>query len=54
MVRAFEEGSPTIKPHHIVHNPTGIAKVILRGDPSACYPYVYQNRLVAAELLTKS
>lgn len=45
MVRAFEEGSPTIKPHHIVHNPTGIAKIILRGDPSACYPYVYQMLL---------
>ena len=40
MVRAFEEGSETIKSHHVVHRPTGIAKAILRGDPSRAYPYV--------------
>jgi threonine synthase len=41
MVKAFEEGSPEIKEHHVFHNPTGIAKAILRGDPRGCYPYVY-------------
>jgi threonine synthase len=40
MVRAFEEGSETIKPHHVVHRPTGIAQAILRGDPTRAYPYV--------------
>jgi threonine synthase len=38
MVRAWEEGSETIRPEHIVHNPQGIAKAILRGDPSKAYP----------------
>lgn len=42
MVKAFEEGSPVIKRHHIVPNPGGIAKAILLGDPSDCYPYVYE------------
>ena len=31
-----------IKRHHIVPNPGGIAKAILLGDPSDCYPYVYE------------
>ncbi|OHB75358.1 MAG: hypothetical protein A2Z34_02895 [Planctomycetes bacterium RBG_16_59_8] len=38
MVRAYEEGSPDIKPHHIVRQPSGIARDILRGDPSLVYP----------------
>ena len=42
MVRAFEEGSGVIKPHHVVHRPSGIAKAILRGDPSRAYPYVHE------------
>lgn len=41
MVRAYQEGSREIQEHHIFHNPTGIAPAILRGNPSACYPYVY-------------
>src|SRR5262249_37406404 len=40
MVMAFHEGATEIKEHHIFHNPTGIAKAILRGNPSGCYPYV--------------
>jgi threonine synthase len=42
MVRAFEEGSPVIKRRHIVPNAIGIARAILLGDPSDCYPYVYE------------
>jgi threonine synthase len=42
MARAFAESAPEILPHHIVHNPNGIAKAILRGNPSGCYPYVYE------------
>jgi threonine synthase len=42
IVSAFEEGSPTIQPHHIVERPRGIAEAILRGNPSGCYPYVYR------------
>jgi threonine synthase len=40
MVRAWQDGSETIQPRHIVENPTGIAKAILRGDPSRVYPYM--------------
>jgi threonine synthase len=42
IVDAFEEASPTIKPHHIVEQPHGIAEAILRGNPTGCYPYVYR------------
>ena len=42
MARAFQEGAPEIRPHHIVPEPTGIAKAILRGNPTGCYPYVYE------------
>jgi threonine synthase len=42
MVRAYEDGSHVIRPEHIVHSPTGIAKSILRGDPTRAYPYVRQ------------
>ena len=40
MVRAWEEGAETVAKHHIVENPEGIAKAILRGDPSRVYPYM--------------
>ena len=40
MVRAYEEGSETIEPRHVVARPTGIATAILRGDPTRAYPYV--------------
>lgn len=42
MVKAWEESSPVIREHHIFPNPTGIARAILRGNPSGCYPYVYE------------
>ncbi len=38
MVHAWNEGSEIIQPHHIVANPSGIAKAILRGDPTGAYP----------------
>jgi threonine synthase len=44
MVNAFGEGSPVIRAHHIVRDPTGIANAIQRGDPTKAYPYV--QRLV--------
>jgi len=53
MVRAFEEGSPVIRPEHIVEKPSGIASAILRGNPTGAYPYVREiviesgGRLVA-------
>jgi threonine synthase len=40
MVRAWEAGSAIIRPEDIVQQPTGIAKAILRGDPSGVYPYM--------------
>lgn len=42
MVKAFREDSPTIGPNHCISRPRGLAKAILRGDPSATYPYVRQ------------
>ena len=42
MVSAFREGSPTIRPQDLVKRPGGIAKAILRGDPTRAYPYVRQ------------
>jgi threonine synthase len=41
MVQAWNEGSPTIQDHHKIAQPVGIAKAILRGDPSATYPIIY-------------
>lgn len=41
MVHAWNEKSPYIKKNHIVNNPTGLAKAILRGNPSKSYPYIY-------------
>jgi threonine synthase len=40
MARAFAEGSETIRPHHLVARPTGIAEAILRGDPTRAYPRI--------------
>jgi len=40
MVRAYEAGSPTIRPEHRVAQPVGIAEAILRGDPSRAYPHI--------------
>lgn len=45
MATAWIEGSETILPHHVVHDPAGIAEAILRGDPSRPYPHV--RRVVA-------
>ena len=42
MVRAFSAGESRILPEHIIENPTGCAKAILTGDPSVCYPSLYQ------------
>lgn len=42
MVRAFEAGSPVIRPEDVVARPSGIARGILRGDPSRVYPCVRQ------------
>jgi threonine synthase len=41
MVQAWGEGHPTIQPHHIIPNPSGLAEAILRGDPTQTYPYMY-------------
>jgi threonine synthase len=46
MVRAWEEGSETIQPRHIVRRPSGIANAILRGDPTRVYPIM---RKIVAE-----
>ena len=40
MVQAFHDGSEVIRPKDIVQRPSGIAKAILRGDPSRVYPYI--------------
>lgn len=40
MVKAWRESAEQVKPEHIEHNPQGIAKAILRGDPSRVYPYM--------------
>jgi threonine synthase len=40
MVRAFQDGSPVIRPGDVVRKPTGIAEAILRGDPTKAYPHV--------------
>jgi threonine synthase len=44
MVNAWERGSATIGPEDKVADPIGIAKAILRGDPSGAYPVL--RRLV--------
>tara|TARA_R110001599_G_C12277354_1_gene663205 strand:- start:47711 stop:48820 length:1110 start_codon:yes stop_codon:yes gene_type:complete len=40
LVSAWEAGSQTIQPEHIVADPSGIAMAILRGDPTRVYPYM--------------
>jgi len=40
MVAAFRDGSETIREHHIVKDPTGIAEAIQKGDPSDSYGYI--------------
>jgi threonine synthase len=40
MALAFAEGSAAILPRHVVARPSGPARAILRGDPTAAYPYV--------------
>jgi threonine synthase len=40
MVDAWLADSEKIRPEHIVANPVGIAKAILRGNPSRVYPYM--------------
>lgn len=47
MVDAWLANSEKIREEHIVANPTGIAKAILRGNPSRVYPYM-------REIVTKS
>ena len=40
MAQAYADGSETIRPEHLVPQPSGIAEAILRGDPTKAYPYV--------------
>lgn len=40
LVRAYHENVNQIQPRHRIRNPKGIAKAILRGDPTASYPTV--------------
>ena len=42
MVKAFEAGEDKILSEYIVKNPNGIAKAILTGDPTVCYPSLYK------------
>lgn len=42
MVKAFSAGEDKILPKYIVENPTGIAKAILTGDPTVCYPSLHK------------
>jgi len=46
MVHAWEDGSETIQPHHVVQRPAGIAEAILLGNPTKAYPFV--RRIVLA------
>ncbi|PSK89432.1 threonine synthase [Murinocardiopsis flavida] len=40
MAHAYRERAAAIAPRHIVHEPRGPAEAILRGDPTATYPYI--------------
>ncbi|GAB3494851.1 threonine synthase [Nocardiopsis coralliicola] len=40
MARAYREGAAEIARRHVVADPRGPAEAILRGDPSATYPYI--------------
>ncbi len=46
MVAAWRDRADRIRPEHLVHRPAGIARAVLRGDPSPTYPYV--RRIVLA------
>lgn len=46
MYNAFRDGAEAIGPEHIERAPQGIAKAILRGDPTDSYPFM--NRIVRA------
>jgi threonine synthase len=41
MVKAWQEDSPVIQERHIFHRPAGIARAILRGNPTRTYPFIY-------------
>jgi threonine synthase len=41
MVRCYESGSHAMRSEYVVERPSGIAEAILRGDPTASYPYMY-------------
>jgi threonine synthase len=38
MVKAWEEGALAISPRHVIENPNGLAKALLRGNPTGTYP----------------
>ncbi len=40
MAHAFEDGADSISERHVVHNPSGVAYAILRGNPAGSYPYI--------------
>ncbi|MGW1508513.1 threonine synthase [Streptomyces sp. NPDC002394] len=40
MWNAAREGSDRILPHHVLRRPQGLAKAILRGDPTNTYPHM--------------
>ncbi|MFY4719228.1 threonine synthase [Streptomyces sp. LaBMicrA B280] len=40
MAHAFGEDAERIEPRHVIRNPQGLAYAILRGDPTATYPYI--------------
>ncbi|MFL6124029.1 pyridoxal-phosphate dependent enzyme [Actinophytocola sp.] len=40
MYRAFHDDAETIRPEHIEKKPRGVAKAILRGDPTDSYPFM--------------
>lgn len=40
MVRSWKAGSPVTRPSDVVHEPTGIAEAILRGNPTQTYPHL--------------
>jgi threonine synthase len=40
MAAAYTEGATQIQLHHIVAHPHGPAAAILRGNPTATYPYI--------------
>src|SRR3989344_453582 len=42
MIRAWKDNSPIIKEKYIITNPKGLARAILRGDPTKTYPYLYK------------